>query len=370
MSFPDSELSDLLERDDREALYNNVHDIVNYVQDTLYDPGLSQNMPNAFGPLEGNEESLILKQEIFNELSSIPSNSFPTGLPPVYSAQLKVCNEEYAGPYDFDVSIIPNGTKNPWVYSPSLKKVFIDMGAHFPVEFRHTSQSTEGLYVRVMPSFSSLQHSQELVFRCVQHEQPHLGLNKGVPPHVSQHIIRCSSNEKTFYLGDRKTNQRLSVLFPLSHPQTGTDAVREMFVFVCKSSCPTGMNRKPIEIIFTLENSNGDILGRRILNVRICSCPKRDREKEEKDSVNKSSAPQGKKRKLEMKEKKGAGETEPKDKNVQSATIEVPGKLNLLQILKFSRDLMAGEMVRNPQKNEQYVDAYKKLQAQVDHLQQ
>lgn len=72
---------------------------------------------------------------------------------------------------------------------------------------------------------------------------------------MRQHILRCPSQDKVYYLGDRESNQRLSLLFPLSYPQAGTDAVREMFVFVCKSSCPTGMNRKPIEIIFTLEKS-------------------------------------------------------------------------------------------------------------------
>ncbi|XP_044756672.1 cellular tumor antigen p53 [Coccinella septempunctata] len=366
MSFHDSELSDILENDAREALYHNVHDIVEYVQGNFCEPGLSE-IGNTFSPL-GNEETLNLKQEIFNDLS-LPSNvSYQQELPPVYTVPLKVCNEEYAGPYNFDVSIIPNGSKNPWVYSASLNKVFIDMGAHFPVDFRLNSRDLEGLYVRVTPSFSSLQHSQELVFRCVQHEQPQF--NKDVPPHVRQHIIRCPSNDKAFYLGDRDNNQRLSVLFPLSYPQAGTDAVREMFVFVCKSSCPTGMNRKPIEIIFTLEKYDGEILGRRILNVRICSCPKRDKEKEEKDSVSKSTAPTGKKRKLEPKDKKIPSGDESKDKNMHSVTIEVPGKANILQILKFSQDLMAGEVMRNPQKNEQYVEAYKKLQAQVNQLQQ
>lgn len=45
------------------------------------------------------------------------------------------------------------------------------MGAHFPVDFRLNSRDIDELYVRVTPCFSSLQHSQELVYRCVQHEQ-------------------------------------------------------------------------------------------------------------------------------------------------------------------------------------------------------
>lgn len=45
---------------------------------------------------------------------------------------------------------------------------------------------------------------------------------------------------------------------------------------------------------------SGSILGRRVLRVRICSCPKRDKEKEEKKfSKQENPPPMGKKRKVE-----------------------------------------------------------------------
>lgn len=45
---------------------------------------------------------------------------------------------------------------------------------------------------------------------------------------------------------------------------------------------------------------SGSILGRRVLRVRICSCPKRDKEKEEKKfSKQENPPPMGKKRKVD-----------------------------------------------------------------------
>ncbi|KAJ8911605.1 hypothetical protein NQ315_015939 [Exocentrus adspersus] len=82
--------------------------------------------------------------------------------------------------------------------------------------------------------------------------------HENVKENVRQHIVRCS-NRSAVYLGDKNNNEQLSIVIPLSLPQTGTDSVREMFQFVCKNSCPApGMNRRPIEVIFTLEDVNAE----------------------------------------------------------------------------------------------------------------
>lgn len=275
---------------------------------------------------------------------NVPQLAAPPQLPMITQiTNNTVCTEEYAGPYQFEVSIIPNSSKNnAWVYSAILNKVFIDMNIYFPVEFKISQPMNEVLFVRVTPVFSLQQFSQDLVFRCVQHEQP--SANKSIPDHVRQHIIRCS-NPNAQYFGDRHKNHRLYMLFPLGMPQKGTDAVREMFVFTCKNSCVTGMNRKPVEIVFALENQQGEVLGRRILNVRICSCPKRDKEKEEKDAQGSKS--HGKKRKIDSGDKSDK-KIEPKDKNIHTLTLEIAGKHNIQNVLKYCHDLMAGEIVRNP----------------------
>ena len=54
-----------------------------------------------------------------------------------------------------------------------------------------------------------------------------------------------------------------------------------MFAFMCFSSCQLGPSRRPIEVIFTLE-SDGQILGRRVVEIRVCACPGRERKLDEK----------------------------------------------------------------------------------------
>merc|ERR1712111_48027 len=49
----------------------------------------------------------------------------------------------------------------------------------------------------------------------------------------------------------------------------------------CLGSDTGGINRKPVKLIFTLELGQGNVIGRQSVEVRICSCPKRDKKQEE-----------------------------------------------------------------------------------------
>ena len=50
---------------------------------------------------------------------------------------------------------------------------------------------------------------------------------------------------------------------------------------MCLGSDVGGINRRPLKVIFTLETSQEVVVGRKVFDVRICSCPKRDKHQEE-----------------------------------------------------------------------------------------
>lgn len=146
------------------------------------------------------------------------------------------------------------------------------MSNAFPIDFK-CKPFIKQLYVRATPIFSLAQHIQDLVTRCIPHSLQGETCNKGklrkfytqlayiiihiyvldVSPDILDHILRCQ-NSNALYSGNKEQKKHLNVIVPLGFPQTGSEAVRIMYMFVCKNSCPTGMNRKPFEVVFTLED--------------------------------------------------------------------------------------------------------------------
>ena len=69
----------------------------------------------------------------------------------------------------------------------------------------------------------------------------------------------------------------------------GYNQVTVPIKFMCLGSDIGGLNRRPLMVIFTLETSTAEVLGRARVDVRVCSCPRRDKATEE-EKKNKDEA--------------------------------------------------------------------------------
>ncbi|XP_034638482.1 tumor protein 63 isoform X2 [Trachemys scripta elegans] len=194
-------------------------------------------------------------------------------------------NTDYPGPHSFDVSFQQSSTAKSatWTYSTELKKLYCQIAKTCPIQVKVMTPPPQGAIIRAMPVYKKAEHVTEVVKRCPNHELSR-EFNEGqiAPP---SHLIRVEGNSHAQYVEDPITG-RQSVLVPYEPPQVGTEFTTVLYNFMCNSSCVGGMNRRPILIIVTLETRDGQVLGRRCFEARICACPGRDRKADE-DSIRK-----------------------------------------------------------------------------------
>ena len=158
-----------------------------------------------------------------------------------------------------------------------------------------------------MPVYTDPSFFTEPVRRCPNHASPTDSTNANIPEvqsrkeiyhivtfvkinlfsnpqHVRDHLVRAS-HEAATYESDPKS-KRLSVVVPFEKPQGGTHYCGHLFEFMCLNSDVGGINRKPVKLIFTLEQAFEDheglsVIGRFVVGLRTCSCPKRDKKQDE-----------------------------------------------------------------------------------------
>jgi hypothetical protein len=173
--------------------------------------------------------------------------------------------------YRFDVRLpLQNSEKGSWVYSAKLNKIFIKTKYDLNISTVFDNPANEPLFLRAMLVPTHIEKAKDSLVLCPNHRQNQPDL----------HILRCTKEDCT-YEGTENgyyTHDRLSVVAPLSNMASNEPLC---FQFLCQNSCTGGINRRSTSIIFTLENKNREILGKRTKNIKICSCPKRDKEKEE-----------------------------------------------------------------------------------------
>lgn len=253
-----------------------------------------------------------------------------------------LAKDEFGGDYNFQLMLNPENSAKHWAYSKNLCKIFIQMEQVLPLFFQWTP-TVDGLWVRATMVYKLDQHRSIPVIRCPNH----MATDTDIDQRHLKHVIRCTHPASSY---QESASGHLSVVTPLGTPVAGAVTVPVDFKFFCKNSCTAGMNRRPTEIIFTLETANNQILARRKLEVRICSCPKRDKDKEEKEVLG-LSTPTSSGKILHGKKRKHSNLSCSSgkkiiDNKVYRLSLDIVGRDNYNAVVKSAHDIMAGAAIR------------------------
>eukprot|EP00079_Xenopus_tropicalis_P037181 XP_017950952.1 PREDICTED: tumor protein p73 isoform X4 [Xenopus tropicalis] len=278
-------------------------------------------------------------------------------------------NTEASNRTDVNMDVYQMRTMNESImYSPLLKKLYCQIAKTCPIQIKLSNPPPPGSVIRAMPVFKKAEHVTEVVKRCPNHE---LGrdFNDGQAAPAS-HLIRVEGNNLSQYVDDPVTG-RQSVMVPYEPPQVGTEFTTILYNFMCNSSCVGGMNRRPILIIITLETRDGQVLGRRSFEGRICACPGRDRKADEdhfreQAALNETAAKNGNANKRTFKQSPPSvpsmGSNIKKRRHGEDEIFYIPvrGRENFEILMKIKESLELVELV--PQ---QLVDSYRQQQQQL-----
>lgn len=232
--------------------------------------------------IESIEGALLMEQLCNQEMEQKPSVNHQT---PVLVTQLDHMDrtptlDELENPtYSFNVELSSETSgKSSWMFSSRLNKVFVKMGQACTFNVSYQTLTHQDLFLRVMMVCSAPEDMHQPVYRCENHRGSDNN-NAKVPDEVKAHVMRCF-NPSARYVGAENGvafKDRLAVIIPLGVTAQELNVSLE---FVCQNSCRI-INRRATAVIFSLEDAHGQILGKKSLHLKVCSCPKRDKLKEE-----------------------------------------------------------------------------------------
>ena len=186
---------------------------------------------------------------------------------------------KYPGPYGFQAVFLVQPSRQrarSTEFSEKLNKLYIEMDKWVEIRLVLREWPQDRLFIRAVPVYAEAVDAVVPVIRCPHHSQPDHPTNIGFP-HL-QHLIRFDTDD-ALYCEDLESG-RLSVLAPLV-PHQDHSSSSLMMKFLCLGSDVGGPNRRPLQVVLTVEDGGAGVLGRDVVGVRICCCPRRDRYSEE-----------------------------------------------------------------------------------------
>ena len=192
--------------------------------------------------------------------------------------------DQWEGPAKlrFQFEDIGKWKKRGYTYSEKLNKLYIEMGKPVGVRFSLDQSSVvdlRGTVIRALPVYLETLHRGKPVGRCPVHSSPEDPSNAHTDPAILKHLVRTSELNTVYEENPR--SGRLSTVVRTKEANPGCDYFTVSYQFMCLGSCMGGIGRRPICLVFTLESSSGEVLGRQVVELRICTCPLRDMQQDE-----------------------------------------------------------------------------------------
>ncbi|XP_068675287.1 tumor protein p73-like isoform X12 [Montipora foliosa] len=268
----------------------NIQKVIDYATSSFLSMGEDSHDSLNFGGVQSDMRPFgqQFHCNTYNDGSATASSSSPQGM---YMSRLPTIpsTTEYPGDWGFEISFGPlteSASKSAtWTYSDVCKKLYVNLASFCPIKFKTRMQPPSGTVLRAVAVFKGSTNLHDVVKRCPNHME---SSSDGSAP--KDQFIR--SNNPAAHYHTCPESMRHSVMLPYNGPQVGTEFVTEMFAFMCFSSCASGPSRRPVEVIFTLEK-DGQTLGRRVVEIRVCACPGRDRKSDEKAVCGEPTSSQG-----------------------------------------------------------------------------
>lgn len=251
--------------------YENFHDqdlMLSMENMETYDINLSDIVNQAaFLPSPGSDTM---------DIASKPVVEFP------FSPRGPPARLSFPGDLNFTLEVNSKDVhKKTFLYSHRLNRIYVDRKCNFSIQFNWDYINAPQMFVRSTVVFSDEAQAEKRVERCVQHY--HESSTAGMQAEMAKNVLHSSRDIGTqgvYYCGNiDMADSWYSVL--VQFDRNGPEPCTHAYQFSCKNSCATGINRRAIAIIFTLEDKTGQVYGRQKVGARVCACPRRDMSKDE-----------------------------------------------------------------------------------------